>query len=363
MVMTCVCSAWNPQHKAPRSLSRQAAEVNPAVFLLNWCRSPQARLLLPAALSLFMLCVSSISAASTEQEHSSDLFRSEEGAVASELFSHVQLPSPRPARAIGYYSQGCLAGAIELPQKGPNWQVMRPSRNRNWGHPELVSFIARLATSVTVHTGWPGILVGDMAQPRGGPLPFGHASHQIGLDVDIWFQPMPKGSMSTAQADTIPTISVVAPNGDQLDPNTWQPADRTLIRLAAEQPEVERVFVNPAIKKALCETRAFEGEGWIRKVRPWYGHRSHMHVRLKCPSGSADCKEQTPVPEGDGCSKTLDEWFSPPDVLSTLQRLITPRQEKPPMLIRDLPSGCASVLRAANENPSALSRTRARWRQ
>jgi penicillin-insensitive murein DD-endopeptidase len=122
---------------------------------------------------------------------------------------------------------------------------MRPSRNRNWGHPELVSFIERLAISAAVHTGWPGILVGDMTQPRGGPLPFGHASHQIGLDVHIWFQPKPKGSMTAAEADTTPMTSVVAAKGDQLDPQTWQPADKALIRLAAEQPQVERICALP----------------------------------------------------------------------------------------------------------------------
>jgi penicillin-insensitive murein DD-endopeptidase len=105
--------------------------------------------------------------------------------------------------------------------------------------------------------------VGDMAQPRGGRLRSEHDSHQIGL----------------------------GPDGDQLDPNTWQPADRTFIRLAAEQPEVERIFVNPAIKKALCETRAIEDQG---KVRPWYGHRSHVNVRLRCPVGALGCKKQTP---------------------------------------------------------------------
>jgi penicillin-insensitive murein DD-endopeptidase len=349
--------------KIPRCCS--SAEAKRAArrgFLLKWCRFAKLFLMLIAtALSPFMLCVSSSLAGSPEKEHSFDLDKSQEdGSVASELFSQVQLPSSGPPRAIGYYSQGCLAGAIELPRKGPSWQVMRPSRNRNWGHPELVTFVARLGTSVAAHTSWPGILVGDMAQPRGGPLPSGHASHQSGLDVDIWFQPMPKRSMTTAEADTISMTSVVATEGDQLDPNSWQPADRTLIRLAAEQPQVERIFVNPAIKKALCETRTIEDEGWISKVRPWYGHRSHMHVRLKCPSGSAECTRQMPVPAGDGCDKALDEWFSPPDVLSTLQRLITPHREKAPMLIRDLPSTCASIIHGTDENRSSLSRTKIR---
>ena len=36
---------------------------------------------------------------------------------------------------IGFHEHGCLSGAIALPADGPNGQVMRPSRNRAWGHP------------------------------------------------------------------------------------------------------------------------------------------------------------------------------------------------------------------------------------
>ena len=41
----------------------------------------------------------------------------------------------RRPRSIGYYTHGCLAGGVALPINGPTWQVMRLSRNRNWGHP------------------------------------------------------------------------------------------------------------------------------------------------------------------------------------------------------------------------------------
>ena len=103
--------------------------------------------------------------------------------------------------AIGYYPRGCLQGGVELPATGPTWQVMRLSRNRNWGHPELVKFLERFAPLAAEATGWKGILIGDMAQPRGGPLPFGHKSHQIGLDVDIWFMPMPDRVLSKEERE------------------------------------------------------------------------------------------------------------------------------------------------------------------
>jgi penicillin-insensitive murein DD-endopeptidase len=119
------------------------------------------------------------------------------------LFSQKQLPSLGRAMAIGYYPRGCLQGGIELPTTGPTWQVMRISRNRNWGHPQLVQFLERFAPLAAQATGWKGILIGDMAQPRGGPLPFGHKSHQIGLDVDIWFMPMPDRVLSAKERDGI----------------------------------------------------------------------------------------------------------------------------------------------------------------
>ena len=65
--------------------------------------------------------------------------------AAKDLFGRKLTPAPLAARAIGFYSRGCLAGGIALPVNGQTWQVMRLSRNRNWGHPELVKFLERFA--------------------------------------------------------------------------------------------------------------------------------------------------------------------------------------------------------------------------
>jgi penicillin-insensitive murein DD-endopeptidase len=115
--------------------------------------------------------------------------------LAKELFARKATPLPGIARPIGTYNNGCLAGAVDLPITGPGWQVMRVSRNRYWGVPSLIAFIKRLAESAE-EIGWSGILVGDMSQPRGGPMFTGHTSHQIGLDVDIWFTPGPDRELS-----------------------------------------------------------------------------------------------------------------------------------------------------------------------
>jgi penicillin-insensitive murein endopeptidase len=220
---------------------------------------------------------------------------------------------------------------------------MRVSRNRNWGHPELVSFLERFAPIAAKATGWHGILVGDMAQPRGGPLPFGHKSHQIGLDVDIWFMPMPDRVLSKDERDKISAINLVSANGKDVNRENWSAADVAFIRAAAEQPEVERVLVNAAIKKELCRIKGDGDKSWLAKVRPWYGHADHIHVRLKCPSDSPNCRAQPAVPSGDGCDKSLTHWFA-----DWILRLIIPDNagSAKGMRMKDLPPACAAVLNA-----------------
>ena len=278
----------------------------------------------------------------------------EEKLPAKVLFSKKELPSLGKAMAIGYYPRGCLQGGVELPVNGPTWQVMRLSRNRNWGHPELVTFLERFAPQAAKATGWKGILVGDMAQPRGGPLPSDHASHQIGLDVDIWFMPMPSHTLSKEEREKISAINLVAPDRLRVNPQTWTPSDVAFIRTAAEQPEVERVLVNAAIKKELCRVEDKNHNVWMAKVRPWYGHDDHIHVRLKCPADSPSCRKQPPVPVGDGCDKKdLDFWFK--DAILHPKPSPPPKVPPKPMMLADLPPACKNVLDAP-ANPKAVER-------
>ena len=273
---------------------------------------------------------------------------------AKVLFSEKKLPSLGHAMAIGYYPRGCLQGGVELPVDGPSWQVMRLSRNRNWGHPELVKFLERFAPLAAKATGWHGILVGDMAQPRGGPLPFGHTSHQIGLDVDIWFMPMPNHDLSKKEREEISASDLVAPDRLHVNPKTWTPADVAFIKTAAEQPEVERIFVNAAIKKELCRVEDKLHDKWMEKVRPWYGHADHIHVRLKCPADSPNCRKQEPVPASDGCAaKDLAFWFK--DSVLHPKPGPPPKVPPKPITLADLPPACKNVLDAP-ANPNAVVR-------
>ncbi len=213
---------------------------------------------------------------------------------ARELFARKVLPAAMPTRVIGSYVKGCLAGAEQMPLNGDTWQVMRLSRNRNWGHPDMIALLKRLSVKAHKDAGWPGILVGDIGQPRGGPALSGHASHQIGLD--------------------------------------------------AQEPAVQRIFVNPAIKKALC--REAKGDrGWLSKIRPWWGHDYHFHIRMRCPAGNTECQGQPSQSEDQGCKPAdLAYWFK--DSVLHPKPSPKPAKPRPPMTMAALPAACKAVLNA-----------------
>jgi penicillin-insensitive murein endopeptidase len=269
---------------------------------------------------------------------------------AKELFGRRATGAPMAARSLGWYAKGCLAGGIALPINGKTWQVMRLSRNRNWGHPAMMRYLEELSVK-GAKVGWPGLLVGDISQPRGGPMLTGHASHQVGLDADIWFTPMPNRELTRVEREEMSATMVVAKNRKDVDPNIWTPAHAAIIKLAAEDPQVERILVNPAIKKALCRYNGPD-RTWLRKVRPIWGHDYHFHIRMSCPADSPNCRPQDPVPAGDGCGAELDGWLK--KMVEPKPKPPEPKDAKPkpkpkPMpqiTLNDLPPACRQVLLA-----------------
>lgn len=262
---------------------------------------------------------------------------------AKQVFGHIDLPSAGPSRSYGSYAKGCQSGAIALPTEGEGFQAMRLSRNRRWGQPQLVSFIERFAQD-SQKIGWPGLLIGDISQPRGGPMLTGHASHQIGLDVDIWWRKMPDHIMSAQEREDTPFISMLDKSKFlTVDDRKWSPLNARLVMMAASYPQVERIFVNPAIKQKLCQSwtgdRTFMG-----KIRPIYGHDEHFHVRLSCPAGATDCKPQAAVGPGDGCDKSLAWWFTTePWAAPKKDPNAKPPKPPRPMMVSDLPKACAAI--------------------
>lgn len=217
----------------------------------------------------------------------------------------VDGPAVGDPESIGRYAAGCMIGAARLPPDGPGYQAVDLERNRHYGHPELVSFIESLARQAQ-DAGIGLLPVGDMSQPRGGPMIQAHASHQIGLDVDIYFRlDLPR--LPQGEREELELPSFVQRERLQLDDGFGE-AHYELLRLAASDPDVARIFVNPLIKQAMCEQQ-WQDRSFLRRLRPWFGHEDHMHVRLDCPSGSAQCAAQPDPPPGDGCGAELTSWL------------------------------------------------------
>ncbi|MEI6414393.1 MAG: penicillin-insensitive murein endopeptidase [Pseudomonadota bacterium] len=261
--------------------------------------------------------------------------------LAANPWALQETPSSGLAQSLGGYTAGCLAGAGSLPLTGEGYQVMRPSRHRYFGHPQLLAYLRSLGQAVA-QGGLGRMLVGDLSQPRGGPMPSGHQSHQVGLDADIWFRLLPGASapLSGVQVEQDPMQPVAQISTGQLDPGRWSPRLERLLELAAQTPGVERIFVNPIIKRALCQKDP--RRLWLGRLRPWWGHDAHFHVRLACPAGNLACRGQAPSSPGPGCDEDLAGW------VKTIQTAAThPKKPMSPRAEPDLPGECQTVLAAA----------------
>lgn len=256
----------------------------------------------------------------------------------------VTAPTAGHTHIYGGYAKGCIAGAEALPESGRGYQVVRLSRNRNWGHPQLVDFLEDLGRQV-YRAKLGTLAVGDLGQPRGGPMPFGHSSHQIGLDADIFYR-LDIGKRAPVDREDLFPISVVNDDDWSVRSNLWGDAQGDIVRLAALDKRVERIFVNPVVKKALC-LRDWPDEGrapvWLSKVRPWWGHDGHFHVRLKCPRGEKDCVKQEAPADSTGCGAELDDWLAK---LRKPEKLEPPFKKPEMRPMPPLPLQCQNVLRA-----------------
>lgn len=266
---------------------------------------------------------------------------------AKVLFGSKPQAAEMKPQAIGFYSKGCLAGGQAIPVDGPVWQVMRLSRNRRWGHPNLVATIEELAFKAKAD-GWNGLLVGDMSQPRGGPMLTGHASHQIGLDADLWFMPMPDERMTYNQRERTSAISVLAKDSFYVDDRKWTKAHERLLYHAASFSNVQRILVHPGVKKKLCDTVAGDRK-WLAKIRPYWGHHYHFHIRIFCPEGSPGCKPQNAVGTDPQCDK-LDIWFD--NWLKPKPPSKKPPKKKAELTLASLPAACRDVIEARATDPA-----------
>jgi penicillin-insensitive murein endopeptidase len=270
---------------------------------------------------------------------------------ANQLFGAMRAGSQQEPSSIGSYAKGCAAGLVQMPDSGPTWQTMRLSRNRNWGQPVTLAFLQDLSREAA-RQGWAGLYIGDMSQPRGGPMTSGHTSHQTGLDADIWMLPPRRVTLSRAERENISSISVRTADQRSINEN-WTQAHYNIIKAAASDDRVDRIFVAAAIKIEMCRTATRRDRNWLQKVRPLYGHNDHFHVRLRCPEGDRNCVTQTPTVRelsngGNGCDDTLMWWvtdyLAPPDPNAPKVPAPPPSRGARDYTMDDLPRQCRAVL-------------------
>ncbi|GGE36953.1 penicillin-insensitive murein endopeptidase [Primorskyibacter flagellatus] len=279
----------------------------------------------------------------TQVSSKQEIPASMQGKAAKQFFGAAAAGSQNRPQAYGGYSKGCQDGAVQLAESGPTWQAMRLSRNRNWGQPEMISYLHDLSRKAAAQPGWAGLYIGDIAQPRGGPMTSGHASHQLGLDADIWMLPPKRLNLSRAERESLSSISMQRAGGAYVN-SDWTRQHHEVLKAAASDPRVARIFVFAGAKVQMCNDEKGD-RSWLRKIRPWYGHHYHFHVRLNCPKGAKGCVDQTPPPPGDGCADA-QQWVNnilnppPPNPNAPKPK---PRRD---LTMADLPGQCVSVLQS-----------------
>ena len=275
--------------------------------------------------------------------------------LANKLFGAMANPSNQDSMPIGSYAKGCAAGLVELPETGPTWQAMRLSRHRNFGQPAMIQFLMDLSATARDIGFGKGLYIGDISQPRGGPMTSGHASHQIGLDADIWWLRPKSLSLSRDERENISSIPVRSADQKSVT-EAWTPDRRALLKAAASDARVDRIFVAAAVKIEICKTATAKDKKWLQKIRPVAGHDTHFHVRLKCPKGARLCETQKPTVSelskgGDGCDDTLMWWVSDEYLHPKPSKKKKPAEDDAPrkkgpreFTLADLPKQCKDVL-------------------
>ncbi|MEP0154052.1 MAG: penicillin-insensitive murein endopeptidase, partial [Pseudophaeobacter sp.] len=142
------------------------------------------------------------------------------------------------------------------------------------------------------------------------------------------------------------SISMRRNNGAYVN-SDWTRAHHEIIKAAAQDRRVARIFVFPGAKVQMCKD-AKGDRRWLRKIRPWWGHHYHFHVRLACPRGARGCVDQDRPPRGDGCDaaqKWVNDILSPPPPKPADPNAPAPKPRRE-YTLTDLPKQCAAVLQS-----------------
>ena len=234
----------------------------------------------------------------------------------------------KESEAIGKYHAGCVRNPMTLPIDGYGYQVIRPSRKRNYGHRDLIVFIKELSKRAKSNYN-SKLLIADITKKNGGPMPVDHSSHQTGLDADILYIHKANDNnerLSVSERERMAPESVLNGSKTAVDLSKWSWINGEIMKKAANDESVDRIFVNPVIKKELCTK--YRGQDWLRKLRPWWGHDGHFHVRISCPENDTKCVSSPPLPEGTGCGSDLSWWFSKKAQEERIKNMKKPKKKK-----------------------------------
>lgn len=245
------------------------------------------------------------------------------------------------SESVGTYNNGCMIYPSELPQNGEGYRSPRFSRRHNFANPEMLKFIDDLSYRVKEKYG-KQILVSDISKNNGGPIPFLHSSHQTGLDADIWYRLYdPQQNLTQDDLENLQPVNMVSKDWKNIS-EFWSVDNEDILRTAAQDSKVDRIFVNPVIKKQFCSK--YKNEPWQAKIRPWWRHNEHFHVRLKCPANSPECEMKGDPIKGSGCDGTLDWWFSEEAKLPKTKKEAEGKITEEEIFSR-LPERCKEVLK------------------
>jgi penicillin-insensitive murein endopeptidase len=258
---------------------------------------------------------------------------------ASYSLAESKISATKTSESIGTYNNGCFANGEKLPFSGNGYEVVKIERKRFYGNPELVKFIGDLGNTFEKKYN-KKLLISDLSQENGGPMHGDHASHQIGLDVDIWNSFLPQRQILTnKQRNNLKANEIVKSDGKTLTKN-WSEANEIAIINAATDERVDRIFVNPAIKNRFCKMYPKNANQY--KIRAWWGHDKHFHVRLKCPKNSPDCTIENKLDIADnGCKPEQLNWWLSGEAYAELKKNKATKTKK---FEKKLPERCIGVV-------------------
>jgi len=193
-------------------------------------------------------------------------------ALAQPLQEPEPVPEPAPVIAyresspVGVWWAGKLRRGVQLPAEGPDWFTWDPVRKRipnrgwrRWGTDRLVRTVLEVIEDYRLDNALaPRVGIGDLSRRHGGEFGahfggLGHASHQNGLDADIYY-----------------------PRWDGQERRPFKPSqvDRDLA-----QDLVDRFVAAGA--RAIYVGQSLDLTGPRKVVVPLVHHDDHLHVRLQ----------------------------------------------------------------------------------